>query len=162
MFKISFAHDILNPDPKLRKKITAIVITYGYACNDSRYCNCQRKCKYSNGGYWFHNLSCKIHLFFEYRLHIKLPHLLYIGKKHTSLSGTTKCPFHKSRHYTCWDCKYSDGQVHGSCLNEKYRKASYEESRTDDPEWNSGKCKFFEKNEWADDWDKETGEMIYG
>jgi hypothetical protein len=161
MFKIRFTHDIDNPDKEKRKKITGIDIRHGYYCLDSTWCDCRRKCKYAKGGFKFHNFSVEMHRFFEYRLHIKLPHLLYIGKKDTSLSGTTKCPFHKSRHYTCWDCIYSNGCIDGGCSNEQYHKATYEESRSTDKEWKHGKCKFFEATPWSDKWDRDTGEWIH-
>lgn len=157
MFKIQFTHDIMNKDPEKRKKITGIHVIHGYHCLDSCWCDCGHKCKYRKG-FKFHNFSVAVHRFFEYRLHIELPHLFYIGKCITNLSGTAKCPFHKSRRYTCFDCKYQYGDR--NCSNEKYHNASWKESRPDDPEWSNGKCKFFEKNEWADDWDRKTGKRF--
>lgn len=160
MLKIFFTHDITNRDPEKRKRITGIMIMHGYQCGSSCYCNCASKCKYRKG-YKFHNWSVAIHRFFEYRLHIKLPHFLYINKKWTDLSGTTKCPFKKERMYTCYDCKYQNGMdeyMNGLCGNKQYHNASYEESRHPT---NSQICRFFEKSEWADRWDKNTGEKIY-
>ena len=74
-------------------------ITIGYECGDGCYCDKYKKCKYKSKWHKFHNISVKIHKFFEYRLHIKLPHLIYIDQKWERLSGTDKCPFHKSRFY---------------------------------------------------------------
>lgn len=160
MIKIFFTHDILNRDPEKRKKITGIMILHGYHCMNSCYCDCALKCKYRKG-YKFHNWSVAVHRFFEYKLHIKLPHFLYINKKSTDLSGTTKCPFKKERMYSCYDCKYQHGMdeyMHGLCNNKQYGNASYEESRHPT---NPCVCKFFEKNEYADNWDRNTGEKIW-
>ena len=66
-------------------------------------------CKYGKSFYKLHNFSVELHRFFEYRLHIKLPYLIYVDKKWKRLSGTDKCPYNKSRNYTCWDCKYQAG-----------------------------------------------------
>lgn len=161
MFKISFEYDLFNNDPKKRKKIKGITITHGYNCLSSCWCDCQAKCKYKSK-YTFHNFSVNVHRFFEYRLHIKLPHLIYIQRKSVDLSGTTKCPFKKGRRYTCWDCKYTDGQIHGYCLNKKYINSTIEERKCNDSNWKSpGRCKFFEKGEFADSWDRKTGEHIF-
>jgi len=160
VFKISFTRDLLNDDPKKRKRITGIDIRHGYNCRASTWCNCSNKCKHKSN-YKFHNWSVRVHRFFEYKLHIKLPHLLYIGKHSVDLSGTTKCPFNKSRYYTCWDCKYSDCDPDGVCLNEERNNTPVEERKIIDPDWGEyGKCKFFEKSEWADNWDRNTGERI--
>ena len=43
------------------------------------------------------------------------PHLIYIGQKWERLSGTDKCPFRKSRHYSCYDCKYIGGELLRNC-----------------------------------------------
>lgn len=145
MIEFHLNRDIFNKDPTKRKKITGLTIFYGIDCLDGCWCNCAQKCKYRKGGYWYHNWSVRLHTFFEYKLNIKLPHLLYLGKRSERLSGTSKCPFHKSKHLTCWDCKYAIGM--DRCTNEKYHNASYEESKSDDPDWPYGKCKFFEKRE---------------
>lgn len=57
-----------------------IHITIGYDCGDSCYCDKAKICKH-RGRYKFHNFSVSLHTFFEYRLHIKLPYLIYIGRK---------------------------------------------------------------------------------
>jgi hypothetical protein len=145
MIEFHLNRDILNKDPTKRKKITGLTIWYGLSCLDACWCDCGQKCKYGKSGYWYHNFSVRLHTFFEYKLHIKLPHLLYIGRKSEIISGTEKCPFRKSKRLTCWDCKYGYGRC--GCRNEKYHNSSYEESKSDDPEWPHGKCKFFEKYE---------------
>lgn len=163
MFKISFVRDLLNNDPKERNKITGIKITHGYHCSISYCCDCGRKCKYRKG-FKFHNWSVSVHRFFEYRLNIKLPHWLYINKEYTDLSGTTKCPFKKERRYTCFDCKYHAGfdeYMNGLCGNKErhhlIKEGRYDECDVPDKAY----CKFFEKSEWADKWDKNTGEKLY-
>lgn len=163
MFKISFIHDLCNTDPEKRKKITGIQITHGYHCSQSYCCDCGKKCKYRKG-FKFHNWSVKVHRFFQWHLHIKLPHLLYINKKYTDLSGTTKCPFKKERKYHCIDCKYHDGYdeyMNGLCGNKEYRRLGREGKGGELYVQGQHYCKLFEKNEWADKWDKNTGETIY-
>lgn len=148
MFKISF------------NKPHSITITHGYNCIDSTHCDCRSKCKHRSN-YTFHNWSVRVHRFFEYRLHIKLPYFLYIGKKRAHLSGTTRCPYGKSRLYTCWDCRYCDGDPDGVCLNQKMATATKEELKVVDPEWGEyHRCGLFEKTPWADKYDKNTGEII--
>lgn len=159
MFKIKWMRDLFNNDPTKRKKIKGLSITIGYRCSDACWCDCASKCKYRKG-FGFHNFSVRLHDFFQYRLHIKLPHFLYVDKESNHLSGTEMCPYQKSRRYTCWDCKYSLGN---GCGNKQYRDSTWEESHDfEDPEWhNTGKCKFFEKDEFADNYDRKTGEIIY-
>lgn len=160
MFKIKFVHDIMNKDPAKRKKIKGIMVSRGYRCMDSCWCDRASKCKY-NKEYTYHNLSVRVHNFFEYRLHIKLPHLIYITIRNANMSGTEMCPYHKSRLYTCHDCKWCTGKDY--CENPDYSKSPYEESKNfDDPDWhNVCRCKFFEKNEYADRYDKKTGEIKF-
>jgi hypothetical protein len=163
MFKISFVHDLFNNDPTKRKRIIGIRITHGYHCSISYCCDCGRKCKYRKG-FKFHNWSVSVHRFFEYRLHIKLPHLLYINKEYTDLSGTTKCPFKKERRYTCFDCKYHGGfdeYMKGLCANKEYIRLNKEGRAIEHNVPGQSYCKFFEKSEWADRWDKNTGERIF-
>ena len=156
MFKIRFSRDLLNRENP--RKITGINITCGYHCGSHCWCDKGSKCKYRKG-FVFHNWSVNVHNWFYWKFNIKLPHWIYIGKRYTDLSGTIKCPFRKSRRYTCYDCEYLYGER--GCINKNYRNTSWEESRSNDPEWDSGKCKFFEKNSWADNWDKNTGERIF-
>lgn len=156
MFKITWSRNCLN-NPE---KITGIKIIHGYQCSSACYCGYAKICKYRKG-FKFHNFSVAVHRFFEYRLHIKLPHLLYINKRWTDLSGTTKCPYKKDRLYTCWDCVYCDGNVDGICLNPKRGTATKKELEVIDVYWgNHHRCGLFKKNEWADNWDKNTGERF--
>lgn len=163
MIKIFFTHDILNRDPEKRKKITGIMILHGYHCMNSCYCDCASKCKYRKG-YKFHNWSVAVRRFFEYKLHIKLPHLLYINKKSTDLSGTTKCPFKKERMYSCHNCKYHSGfdeYMKGLCGNQERNRLNKEGKWREHYLPGELRCKFFEKNEYADNWDRNTGERIW-
>lgn len=137
MFKVSLIRDILNHDATKRNKVTGVDITYGYTCQRAHECDCGEKCKYRKYCK-FHNWSVAFHRFFEYRLHTKLPHLLYIKKSYTDLSGTTKCPFNKPRMYSCCDCKFNAGYM---CSNENYIKSKYEEYRIPGQSY----CKFLKK-----------------
>ena len=140
-----------------------ITITHGYYCLDSSYCDCRNKCKHSRG-FKFHNWSVNVRRFFQYRLHIKLPHILYIGKKDAWLSGTTKCPFNKPRRYTCNHCKFQGGydeDLNGLCSNEEYIRLNKEGRSMEHYVEGQSYCKFFEKDEWADKYDKDTGETIW-
>lgn len=160
MFKINWMHDWMNKDPEKRKKVTGLIITCGYSCRDSCWCDCFPKCKYRSR-YKLHNLSVRVRTFFQYRLGIKLPYFLHLQRESRSLSGTEMCPYHKSRYYTCWDCEYCVGR--GNCTNKQYRESTWKEAHDfDDPDWHhTGRCKFFEKHEYADNWDKKNGERKY-
>lgn len=148
---------------------TGIVIRYGYRCNVSYKCDCAKKCKYhrkKDFAYYYTSAMIELRRFFEWKFHIKLPWLIFIGHNDYDMSGTTKCPFHKSRCYTCFHCKYSEYdncECEQICVNENYQQATYEEANAfEDSDWHhQGRCKFFEKNEWADNYDRETGEHIY-
>ena len=126
-----------------------IHLTIGYECIDQCDCDKRKVCKY-RGRYKFHNLSVSLCRFFEYRLHIKFPYLLDIGQKCERLSGTDKCPYHKSRNYTCYDCKFIDGELH--CCSEKIN-THYKDWKPDieTQDWGK-KCAYFEKCSWADDY----------
>ena len=146
MFKVEFT------------KESGIYITYGYQCGDSSSCDCRHKCRHC-GSYRFHNFSVDFHRFFEKYLHIKLPHLLHISRKWVRLSGTTKCPYNKSRLYTCWDCQYCDGDPDGVCLHPRAASRCYEDLAVIDPEWGSHhRCKLFAPIPGAMEYDKQTGE----
>lgn len=128
-------------------------IQIGYQCGDGSHCDKYKQCKYRAKWIKFHNLSVRIHNFFEYRLHIKLPHLIHISQKWERLSGTDKCPFHKSRRYTCYDCRYICGDnLEECCCPERYGvpfKERLPDVETED--WGT-RCAYFDKCEWADDY----------
>lgn len=157
MFKIKFSRDMMNEDADKRNRITGIRIVHGYYCMDCCWCIHGSKCRYRKG-FKFHNISVRIHNFFQYRIHVKLPHILYVGKYNTNLSGTSKCPFNMSRRYTCYDCIHCEGQ--DKCGNRNYIELPHKDTVSDDTEWPECKCKFFEKSAWADNYDRKTGRML--
>jgi hypothetical protein len=129
-----------------------LYINIGYECGDRLHCDKHKQCKYK-GSYKFHNLSVSLHRFFEYRWHIKLPHLLYIGKKWERLSGTDKCPFYKERYYSCYDCNYVGGDLLKECNCKERIETPYKERLQDveTKDWDK-RCAYFEKCAWADDY----------
>lgn len=159
MFKISISRDVFGKNPK---KFKGIAITHGYYCIKAYKCSNGRECKYRKN-FAFHNFSVGLHRFFEHRLHIKLPHLLYIHRHSVDLSGTTKCPFGKPRAYSCYDCAHCGGVLLRDCLNPKKKDMTVEQlmetTKIEDKDWPTGRCTLFEKTSWADNWDKDTGEM---
>lgn len=159
MFKIHINRENIDTG-----KIKGITITHGYYCRKAYCCNCGKKCKYRKN-FTYHNFSVSVHRFFEYRLHIKLPHLLYIHKFSTDLSGTTRCPFGKSRAYSCHDCVHCGGELLRDCFHPERSKMSLEEikktSEVDDKDWGNLRCTLFEKTSWADNYDKDTGKMKF-
>jgi hypothetical protein len=160
MFKVRFFRDWLNYDPKLRKKIKGLHIEIGYRCQVACYCDCASKCKYKGSWKW-HNFWVEVSRFFYRKFKIHWHNPIYITRHSVDLSGTPKCPFKKERMYHCTDCKYQAGYdeyCKGLCGNPEYHNASWKESKHPT---NPRICKFFEKNEWADAWDKNTGEIIY-
>lgn len=162
MFKIEWMHNIEGNTPKEWKKIKGIRIVIGYHCAESYECDCGKKCKYRKSFTKRHNRYVAIRNWFERKLHIKLPWFIHIDKQYTHLSGTTMCPFHKSRLYTCWDCKYCDGDPDGVCLNPRKKTATKEETDFTDPEWGKHhRCGLFEKDDFADDFDPHTGMPLY-
>lgn len=163
MFKIQFIHNMMGKTPEERKKITGINIIHGYNCADYYYCDCANKCKYKPK-YTFHNWDVAVHRFFEQKLHIKLPHWLYVERWRANLSGTTTCPFNQPRIYTCYQCKYQagyDSDLNGICGNEERNRLNREGKGSEISEFGKGRCKLFEKADWADKYDKETGEMLW-
>lgn len=123
-----------------------IHINIGYECGDRTNCDKRKMCKYGKSFYKLHNFSVELHRFFEYRFHIKLPYLIYVNKKWKRLSGTDKCPYNKSRNYTCWDCKYQAG------IEECSIPYNDRNQNIPDDGWKKHlRCGSFEKCEWADD-----------
>ena len=130
-----------------------IHINMGYECGDALDCDMRKKCKYRAKWYKFNNMLVDIHSFFEYRLHIKLPHLIYIGQRWKRLSGTNKCPYHKSRYYDCHDCKYVGGELLRTCYCSERTNTYYKNRKPDIETEDWGKrCAYFEKCDWADDY----------
>ena len=132
------------------------MIKIGYKCLDYIDCDKGHICKY-RCTYKYHNLKIEIRKFFKTYLHIELPIWKPIFYKDaTTLSGTKKCPYNKSKHYTCYDCKYVCGDLLRECSNEKrledidQGKYTYNKYKTD-YSWEKP-CRYFEKNDWADNY----------
>lgn len=85
-------------------------ITCGVNCGNACYCKFSHKCRFAKKNYNWHNFWVEVHRFFEYRLHINLPHShISFNKKTEWLSGTEKCPYHTTRETGCHDCMFCDG-----------------------------------------------------
>lgn len=128
-------------------------IRIGYECGDRLNCDMCQKCKYKAKWYKLHNMSVAIHRFFEYKLHIKLPHLICISSKWERFSGTSKCPYHKSRNYTCYDCEYLCGEFLRECGCKERNETPYKERPVVENTWDKP-CAYFKKCSWADDYKK--------
>lgn len=130
-----------------------LYITIGYECGDALHCDKRKKCKYRAKWYKLNNISVGIHRFFKFKLHIKLPYLIHIRQKFVRLSGTDKCPYHKSRFYDCYDCKYVCGELLRECsckerINTPYKERIHD---VDVEDWGK-RCAYFEKCDWADNY----------
>lgn len=135
-----------------------LLIIKGIECGDCCDCDKRNKCKYAKNNEKFNNFGFKLKYFFN-KLKIKTPPLpIFITKDWKRLSGTSKCPFHKSRNYTCHDCKYCGGILSGDCLCEERNNTPVKERKEYiDNEWSKySKCGYFEKCDWADDYLKEN------
>lgn len=128
-------------------------ILIGCECGDLDRCDKRDVCKYRRKYYNLHNWSIYIHEFFEKKLHIQLPYLVSIDQKWERLSGTDKCPYHKSRNYTCYDCKFVGGELLRDCYCTGRINTDYKNQKPDIEIEDWGKrCAYFEKCEWADDY----------
>lgn len=155
MLKFSFYRDLMNPDPEKRKKIKGLIITIGRRCLSSCYCNKASKCRYKKG-HKFNNAIVRFRNFIYRKFKINLPQIIFIGPHDVDLSGTTKCPYHMPRRYTCWDCQNAYGM--DNCrIPFRDRKPLIEE--TDG--FSSQICGSYVPNQWADSWNRKTGEHIY-
>lgn len=135
-----------------------LLIIKGIECGDCCDCDKRNKCKYAKNNEKFNNFGFKLKYFFN-KLKIKTPPLpIFITKEWKRLSGTNKCPFHKSRNYTCYDCKYCGGILSRDCLCEERNNTPVKERKEYiDNEWSKySKCGYFEKCDWADDYLKEN------
>ena len=123
-----------------------IHIKIGYECGDAIDCDKSKQCKYRAKWYKLHNMQVRIHSFFEYKLHLELPYLFYVSQKWKRLSGTDKCPYHKSRNYTCYECKHSSGVLCRECTCEERNNTPYNERPVVENEWGR-QCGYFDKTE---------------
>ena len=130
-----------------------LLIKTGYECMDQSDCDKKCKCKYScKSNKFFMN----IHSFLKNNLHIKLPRLISFSKLNVQLSGTELCPYHKSRNYTCWDCKYQSNLY--ECKIMSYDRKDY----IPKDGWSKcSRCGSFEKSEISDNY-KNGVENKYG
>lgn len=156
--KAFFHRDLMNRDPEKRNKILGVIFEFGYHCTYSCWCPYGSKCKYKCR-YRFHNACVAIQSFFHYRLRwkwFKIP--FYIQAHSSDLSGTTKCPNNIPRHKDCYRCKYSAGirecsnkQRHQMLKEGKFRELECEEACC---------CSLFEPEDWFDEYDRKTGDII--
>ena len=66
------------------------------------------------------------------------------------LSGTSTCPYHKSRYYDCYDCKYASGELFRECsCKERINTPCNERLSPIKTEWGY-RCAYFKKCPWAD------------
>ena len=125
-----------------------LLIIKGIECGDRCDCDKRFKCKYAKSNARSKNFEMKLRDFFKYKLNIKIPPSpIFIMKDWKRLSGTNKCPFHKSRNYTCHGCKYCGGILYRDCLCEERNNTKVKERKEYvDNEWsNYSKCGYFEK-----------------
>lgn len=105
-------------------------ILFGYDCIDSRDCDKSSSCKYAK------------HKFIPF----KISHLLFVYPRCIKLSGTNKCPYNKTRNYTCASCANSNSFEECDIpFNE--RKPYIPKDR-----WKKySRCGSYKKCKWADD-----------
>lgn len=159
MFKIRFYRGMDINDLTKKGKIKGIDIKYSTHCSFYE-CDCRSKCKYRKASS-IHRILVNFRIWLSNNINInKLPNILFIDKPFRDLSGTTRCPFNVPRRYHCNDCIYSDydDMCEGICTCDERIKLikarKFEEIRSSDK---YTPCKFFTKNEFADNYDKETG-----
>lgn len=127
-------------------------------CINHYYCEYNNICEYNRTKQKMYKIRKRLRDFLVFKFGI---HLGSLESKwiYRDLSGTTICHHHVSRNYSCFDCKYSrcdTVEIEMCCTNEDYINNKFSESNI------PGKrhCKFFSKDEYADDYNKETGEYI--
>lgn len=165
MFKIIPNLDFMNKDPEKRKKIKGFIVECGYSCHISFWCPNGSKCKYKSTYRW-HNFSVNFSRFLYRHFNINFHLPIYFQRHRVDLSGTTKCPYQMPRLYTCWDCEYHDGCIDGRCLNEMHAEMIKQGRQSEilyprDDVIHRKMCKLFKHNEWCQNYDKNTGEIIY-
>lgn len=160
-FKIIPIPDFNNPDKELQKKTKYYKIEIGYNCSNSCVCDCRDKCRY-NAKYTWHNFIVSIRRFFYRKFNIELGRLpFYFERHYTDLSGTTTCPFKKERMYSCIHCSYHAGfdeYMKGLCSNKERTDSTWKDTQHPSQ---PVVCKYFKKNNFADNYDKKTGDMIF-
>ena len=154
-FNAFFRHDLMNKDPKLRKKIKGITFEIGYYCKQSCDCCHGYECKY-RPDYRYHNWSINVRRWIREKTGLDINFPWYFQRHRVDFSGTTMCPYKMDRIYTCYDCLYSAGIR--ECSNEMYRSSSWKDCHDEDTP--VGRCKFFEVDPMYANYDKKTGEII--
>lgn len=156
--KVWFHRDLMNKDPKERKKIKGIIFEMGYECGHSCWCEYGSKCKY-RGSYRFHNACVSITNFFHYTLGWKWFHIpFYFQRHHSDLSGTTKCPKGVPRVKNCWHCESCAGDF----CNNKKRNEMLREGKFKELEGETTRaCILFSPDDSFFNYDKTTGDYIY-
>lgn len=157
--KINLYHKINLETHDYEKKVSGIEICCGKYCLNSCWCKHGNKCKYHKGFGW-HNFCVNFNRFFYYHFHLDIHIPLYIRKFESDFSGTSVCPYHTERMYSCWDCKYCGGGE--DCTNKK-RYELIKSGKIDEVsgDFGDGKCKLFELSDYGKSWDKKTGERIF-
>ena len=106
-------------------------ICVGRECNDYMECDKKNICKYSRNK----------------RFPMSIFNLFLLYKRHNRLSGTSKCPYHKSRNYTCWDC------AHQTSLEECDVTSKDRLPYIEQDGWtNYSRCGSFKKASYANDY----------
>ena len=159
MFKIYALRNFMDEDPKKRKKIEAITIVCGYRCNEALWCPNGADCKYlrKNSHSW-NNFLVELRRVSKIKLKKEIHIPIYFSRHSANLSGTTKCPYHMDRVFTCKDCIYSSDI---NCTN-KERLELVAKGRGNEV-FDPGipiKCKLFKINEWSGNYDKRTGDTL--
>lgn len=159
MFKIYALRNFREEDPKKRKKIIAISLVCGYRCNEASWCPNGADCKYlrKNSHVW-NNFLVELRRISRIKLKKEIHIPIYFKRHSTNLSGTTKCPYHMDRVFTCMDCMYS---ADINCINKERLEliAKGRGNEIFDPGM-TRKCKLFKINEWSGNYDKRTGDIL--
>ena len=88
-----------------RSKEFGYHVVMGSYCASNCNCKYRKRCPYKES-FKRHNFSVRIHDFFQYKLHIKLPYSrIHFSKHRREYSGTKKCPFGTTVETGCYKCK---------------------------------------------------------
>ena len=105
-------------------------ILISYDCIDSCDCDKSDVCKYAD------------HKFLPFTI----PHLLFIYPRSTKLSGTNKCPYNKTRNYTCVSCANSNSFEECDIVCNERKPYIPKDG------WKEySRCGSYEKCKWADE-----------
>lgn len=160
MFQVTWRRDLeIQQGSEKSYRITGIIVTCGYHCENSCWCRKGSQCKYGKG--WrYHNFAVKLSnwTFRHFGFRVNFP--WYFQRFYTDLSGTLKCPYKIPRVYTCWECEY--GQKYRECTNQERHEiiqaGKYHE--IEEP-FGTRRCKLFKLGDWVKGYDSKTGEWIW-